>query len=423
MKISGVVGCLASAAALLGCVPNTLAYRNGLWASFRQHVGKASPDAEDKHRMRFQRIEPRQTETFSNPPYGLPPQPETSTLDGGKKPFTDRIWTPSFERFDAYLIIFSHCTRYLKQFLPLELPSHTKSIGAYLLPRSQHISCPENAHYYSIYEDYHYCDCNASDHHNGTGNATFREHRFGLCAHNERGGTASFHDIRGAQQHDRCWNGVLCGAVLSANAKQRRDDLHLVHHFRFYNQHNSGNIERRCHYWDDQQHHYDGQRAWHWQLQQQREPGRQRNYWSLPDHAGARRDKFGTRLSLVVAAHILTSQRLNTPCVQLSDGAWDCQQFNIGDWARSTSHRHAGVFWPITGPVVQRLALNRAVKPVFSSTGHFYYTERSVDDSVPTPQFHLRAFYRLPPDRYPYSFKPSVYQWRRPIFISPLSRW
>jgi hypothetical protein len=92
MRVSGVVGCLVSAAALLGSVPNTLAYRNGPWGAFRRPVGKASHDHESKDGMRSHKIEPRQTEAFSNPPYGPPPQtdPEpSSTLDGGEKPILE----------------------------------------------------------------------------------------------------------------------------------------------------------------------------------------------------------------------------------------------------------------------------------------------------------------------------------------------
>ncbi|KAK4133385.1 hypothetical protein BT67DRAFT_49112 [Trichocladium antarcticum] len=40
MRVSRIPGCLVSATALFGCVPGTLAYQHGLWASVRQAVGK-----------------------------------------------------------------------------------------------------------------------------------------------------------------------------------------------------------------------------------------------------------------------------------------------------------------------------------------------------------------------------------------------
>ena len=77
MRASKVVGCLAWATALLGQAPCALAYRPGLWASFRQTVGKVKPGDDDGTHLRAQNVAAR---AWSDPPYGYgPPPPETSS--------------------------------------------------------------------------------------------------------------------------------------------------------------------------------------------------------------------------------------------------------------------------------------------------------------------------------------------------------
>jgi hypothetical protein len=95
MKASKIVGCLASAAAILGCVPGTVAYGGGLWAGVRQSVGRAGKLGKvlsgggEGPQMDYQNIEPRAQN--SDPPYGHQPPPltdksssasATSTWDG-----------------------------------------------------------------------------------------------------------------------------------------------------------------------------------------------------------------------------------------------------------------------------------------------------------------------------------------------------
>lgn len=77
MRVSGVVGCLTTAATLLGCWPGTLAYGGGLWAGLRHSPSKAVSGAGGDPRERFQNIAPR--EEHSDPPYGEQPPPLTST--------------------------------------------------------------------------------------------------------------------------------------------------------------------------------------------------------------------------------------------------------------------------------------------------------------------------------------------------------
>ncbi|KAK4154888.1 hypothetical protein C8A00DRAFT_32333 [Chaetomidium leptoderma] len=68
MRASRLSGCLASATALLGCVPGTLAYEDNVWAGFRQAIGRVFHTG-------AQNIAPR--EKHSDPPYGYQPPPLT----------------------------------------------------------------------------------------------------------------------------------------------------------------------------------------------------------------------------------------------------------------------------------------------------------------------------------------------------------
>jgi hypothetical protein len=77
MRALKIAGCLVSATALLGCVPSTLAYRQGLWSSVRQTVGKVFTGEPDDARMRVQNRAPGAED--SAPPYGYQPPPLTDT--------------------------------------------------------------------------------------------------------------------------------------------------------------------------------------------------------------------------------------------------------------------------------------------------------------------------------------------------------
>jgi hypothetical protein len=84
MRAPWVFGYIASVAALLGCVPGLLAYRNHLWASFRQTLlDKALPYEGDDSRVSYQNIEPRKQQ--SDPPYGYQPPPLTDATSSSSE--------------------------------------------------------------------------------------------------------------------------------------------------------------------------------------------------------------------------------------------------------------------------------------------------------------------------------------------------
>ncbi|KAK3298219.1 uncharacterized protein B0H64DRAFT_370744 [Chaetomium fimeti] len=60
MRVSGLFGAITSAITLLGCLPGAAAYKDGIWSSFRQTIGKAFPNSGAGGRMHSQNIEPRE---------------------------------------------------------------------------------------------------------------------------------------------------------------------------------------------------------------------------------------------------------------------------------------------------------------------------------------------------------------------------
>ncbi len=87
MRVPRIIGYLTSAAALLGCVPGTLAYGDGVWAGVRQSVGKIGKTGkvgkvlsgpEHDADMHYQNIEPRAKN--SDPPYGSQSPPLTDKI-------------------------------------------------------------------------------------------------------------------------------------------------------------------------------------------------------------------------------------------------------------------------------------------------------------------------------------------------------
>jgi hypothetical protein len=103
MRAPSVLGYIASAAALLGCVPGLLAYRNHLWASFRQTLlDKASPGQGDDSRVSYQNIEPREQQ--SDPPYGYQPPPLTDSTSSSSESASSESSTSTWagELFHTY---------------------------------------------------------------------------------------------------------------------------------------------------------------------------------------------------------------------------------------------------------------------------------------------------------------------------------
>ncbi len=77
MRTSGVIGCLTTAAAFLGCAPGALAYGGGLWGGFRPSPSKAVSGAGGNPHDRFRNVAPKEQQ--SDPPYGEQPSSTETT--------------------------------------------------------------------------------------------------------------------------------------------------------------------------------------------------------------------------------------------------------------------------------------------------------------------------------------------------------